>query len=119
MQGNDLDLQREMAGAYYQIAASQGGFRTNTNENNGTAALGSYRKAAALREADDPVDRTLWLYDTFAGMTTPGEEDRSLNGEAAADVLARLRPDDPRRACGVDEVRANVAETGWPEERAR
>lgn len=50
-QGTDRDLQREIASAYEQIAGAQGGFRTNNNEDNGTAALASYRKAAAIREA--------------------------------------------------------------------
>lgn len=75
--------------------------------------------AGALFDAEDRVPRTLWLYDTFAGMTTPGAEDRTVDGHAAADVLARLRPDDPRRACGRDEVHANLLATGWPETRLR
>ena len=65
-----------------------------------------------------PLDRDLWLYDTFTGMTAPTEVDVTHSGKTAADVLARFAPGDPRLACGIDEVRANIELTEWPLERA-
>jgi hypothetical protein len=65
-----------------------------------------------------PLDRDLWLYDTFTGMTAPTEVDLTHTGKTAAEVLARFAPGDPRLACGLDEVRANVELTDWPPERA-
>lgn len=67
--------------------------------------------------------RTLWLYDTFAGMTEPGAEDVKWSGESAA---AELAAED--RAAGawstwayatLDDVRANMAGTGYPPDRIR
>ena len=65
-----------------------------------------------------PLDRDLWLYDTFTGMTAPTEVDVTHSGKTAADVLARFAPGDPRLACGIDEVRANIELTEWPLDRA-
>ena len=65
--------------------------------------------------------RTLWLYDTFAGMTEPGEEDRKWSGESAVDELAG----DDREAgafntwafATAEDVRSNMATTGFPSDR--
>jgi hypothetical protein len=64
-------------------------------------------------------NRRLWLYDTFAGMTPPGTEDRDFQGRAAADLLAS---EDPENSVywgksSLPEVQAALAETGYPEER--
>ncbi|HWE12003.1 MAG TPA: TylF/MycF/NovP-related O-methyltransferase [Solirubrobacteraceae bacterium] len=75
--------------------------------------------ALTLMELDDL--RTLWLYDTFAGMTEPGEEDRKWSGESAADELAG----NAREAgafntwafATADDVRSNMAATGFPSDR--
>ena len=64
------------------------------------------------------LDRDLWLYDTFTGMTAPTEVDVTHTGMTAEAVLARFAPGDPRLACALEEVRANVELTDWPPERA-
>ena len=63
-------------------------------------------------------DRTLWLYDTYAGMTQPGLDDIGYDG-----VPARLEFDRRRitaesstwAAASLDDVRANLASTGYPD----
>lgn len=74
-----------------------------------------------LRLGDDA--RTLWLYDTFEGMTPPGNEDiQEMSGLAACDVLAgrAKTADDPFWGCASrDVVERNMRATGYPAERIR
>jgi O-methyltransferase len=63
-------------------------------------------------------DRDLHLYDTFAGMPEPSDRDRRHDGEPAADVLARTPKTSVFWAiAGLDDVRAGMAETGYPADR--
>ena len=63
------------------------------------------------------TSRTLYLYDTFAGMPAPTDRDRDLLGRAAGDLLGA-----ERRQAGntiwayatLDDVRANLLATGYP-----
>jgi len=67
-------------------------------------------------------DRDLYLYDTYTGMTAPGENDVSIGGEKAQATFAEKQTgDDASDWCqsGVDEVRRNVLTTGYPEEKFR
>jgi O-methyltransferase len=63
-------------------------------------------------------DRDLYLYDTFEGMTEPGDDDVMHTGEQASHLLA-----DPhtqghyRAAASLEEVRARMLELGYPHER--
>jgi O-methyltransferase len=60
----------------------------------------------------------LYLYDTFEGMTTPGDEDVKHSGERAADLLAGADSGPHSRAfAALDEVREAVLGIGYPEER--
>jgi O-methyltransferase len=66
------------------------------------------------------TDRELHLFDTFAGMPEPTEEDRALDGTPAAQLLASS----PRDAniwavASLEDVREGMAETGYPAERIR
>jgi O-methyltransferase len=63
-------------------------------------------------------DRDLHLYDTFEGMPDPTEEDRAVGGRSAAELLA-TRPKTSRlwAVADLDDVRAGMAETGYPPER--
>jgi O-methyltransferase len=62
------------------------------------------------------TDRDLYLFDTFEGMTEPGNEDLKHTGERAADLLA-----DPNRAAEyqvpLEQVREAVLGVGYPHER--
>lgn len=63
--------------------------------------------------------RALYLYDTFAGMSAPSEHDKSFDGVAAEIQLAR---DQDRKngiwcEAGLEDVRTNLAATGYPMEQ--
>jgi hypothetical protein len=76
---------------------------------------------AALRllELAD-TERTLWLYDTFEGMPDPGEHDADATGAALEWERHRGQTDDPVFAfASLDDVKANLATTGFPAERLR
>jgi O-methyltransferase len=67
--------------------------------------------------------RTLWLYDTFEGMTPPGEFDVRYDGGAAHTLLAAQEPtpDLVNDWCvaSMDAVRENMRRTAYPLERIR
>ena len=66
-------------------------------------------------------DRVFWLFDTFAGMTEPGGVDVDVDGNSAAQLLAASEDEQAVApiwaTAGLDEVRANIAGTGYPAER--
>jgi len=64
------------------------------------------------------TDRDLYLFDTFEGMTEPGEQDVKHTGERAADMLAESSRDSHDWAvASLDQVREAVSTVGYPEER--
>jgi hypothetical protein len=65
------------------------------------------------------TDRELYLFDTFEGMTEPGDEDvKHTTGERAADVLADASRDSHDWAIApLDQVREAVLSVGYPEEK--
>jgi hypothetical protein len=64
------------------------------------------------------VDRELYLFDTFTGMTTPGPNDVTAAGDAAADRLSDAAPDSRLRAeASLEDVRQALLGVGYPEER--
>lgn len=80
--------------------------------------------AMALRlQSLGKADRDLWLYDTFEGMTPPSQADvEAGSGVSAAQMLARTEVGDGNNVwcvAGIDDVRANMRSTGYPEERVR
>ncbi|MHC1753256.1 TylF/MycF/NovP-related O-methyltransferase [Humidesulfovibrio sp.] len=83
---------------------------------------GSSMAAALALQAFGDTSRELLLFDTFQGMTTPTESDVDLNGAAARPAYeAALTPDGQCGWCSamLDEVRANMASTGYPAKRVR
>lgn len=65
-------------------------------------------------------DRDLYLYDTFEGMPEPTDVDRGRFGEAAMRSWRKRRDPTGRSTWinhGLEEVRANVLSTGYPETR--
>ena len=80
---------------------------------------GGSMQAVALTLQDRGVrDRDLHLFDTFEGMTAPSDEDRSMDGTPAAELLERS----PRTAriwaeASLEDVRQGMVETGYPAER--
>lgn len=69
------------------------------------------------------ADRDIWLYDTFSGMTAPGDHDRqAMSGEAAATIMAQNPRDEENPFWGVaprKTVEANMLATGWPADHLR
>jgi O-methyltransferase len=64
------------------------------------------------------IDRDLFLFDTFSGMTEPGAEDVKHTGERASDLLAASgRDSDEWATASLDEVRRAVLSVGYPKER--
>lgn len=77
--------------------------------------------AGALSDAGD-TSRTIWLYDTFAGMSEPGRRDVKADGpHARAKWDARKRDDGVVDWClaPLAEVRDNLRRTAYPEDRLR
>lgn len=65
------------------------------------------------------TDRKLYLYDTFEGMSAPTEADKTFSGEYADQLLqTQSKLDDKSIWCysSIDEVRANIKTTGYPDE---
>jgi hypothetical protein len=71
-----------------------------------------------LRLSD--TDRTLWLYDTFQGMTDPTDSDKSHGGIGAAALLSAARQHEaPERSlllayASLADVKGNMRTTGYP-----
>jgi O-methyltransferase len=79
---------------------------------------GSVMLIAATLLARGVRDRTIWLYDTFEGMTEPSELDvQQMSGRPAAEVLAE---DDLFRCVASREiVEDNLRKTGYPRDHYR
>jgi O-methyltransferase len=78
---------------------------------------GGSMMAAALTLLDEGEPRDLYLFDTYSGMTPPTGDDVSFDGVPAALQLARTpRGEGAWCAAGFDEVKANLAATGYPAE---
>jgi D-inositol-3-phosphate glycosyltransferase len=76
--------------------------------------------ARSLLERGD-TQRTLWLYDTFSGMTPPTAEDRRLidRTDAAALLATQPRSADVWAVADLDDVRRTMSLCDYPEERVR
>lgn len=75
--------------------------------------------ALALLHRGDP-GRTLFLYDTFAGMSPPGDRDIQYDGSPAADLLASSPRESHVWGCApLGEVQRNLESTGYPPDRIR
>jgi len=88
---------------------------------------GSAMVAAMTMLALGRTGRTIWLYDTFEGMTLPSERDVDADGRSAlmrwnTEWSAGARRDGAGSDwcyASLEEVRDNVLGTGYPEDRVR
>ena len=63
-------------------------------------------------------ERELYLYDTFQGMTPPGDRDRTVaTGEHASDILIRPEAHHIRAIASLAEVRENMGRVGYEASR--
>jgi hypothetical protein len=77
---------------------------------------GSSMAAALALSRFEARDVGLHLYDTFEGMSAPGEHDlQAQSGRSAADLLARAEKDE-RIWCvaSLEDVQRNLASTAYP-----
>jgi hypothetical protein len=64
------------------------------------------------------TDRDLYLFDTFEGMTPPGDEDVKQGGRHASEILQSAPRDSSVWAiASLDQVREAVLGVGYPEQR--
>ncbi|MEQ1827948.1 MAG: TylF/MycF/NovP-related O-methyltransferase, partial [Pirellula sp.] len=64
------------------------------------------------------TSRTLYLYDTFEGMSEPTVHDRDLGGVSAQSLLNQTQPGTGVWCfAGLDDVKKNIAMTGYPIEK--
>jgi O-methyltransferase len=77
---------------------------------------GSMMVTALTLLAHGDRSRTLWLYDTYEGMSEPTDVDKSLDG-----VAARTHWSSKEAWCyaSIEDVRANLLSTGYPEDKGR
>lgn len=72
---------------------------------------GGSSMAAALAFS---TPRTLHLFDTFEGMSAPGDDDRRFDGAPAGALIGAAGDDDLIHCCAaLDEVKGNLASTGY------
>jgi O-methyltransferase len=75
--------------------------------------------ALTLLELGD-LERRIWLYDTFEGMSRPSPEDVRHDGQDAASLWEQRRMGEEASdwwCADYDSVRRNMVSTGYPEER--
>ena len=80
---------------------------------------GSMMAAAYTLLSLGDTSRHIYLYDTFEGLTPPGEEDVSFNGIPAQIMYDPSKARDSTHWCiaSVEEVSKNLLSTGYPKER--
>ena len=80
---------------------------------------GSAMLCALLLKENPTPPRSLYLYDTFAGMAEPGEKDVSVDGASAVAEWRRQKREQASdwAYAPLVEVRKNLLSTGLPEER--
>jgi O-methyltransferase len=81
---------------------------------------GASMVAALALIAENDTSRRLWLYDTFAGMTTPTDEDvHRWAGENARGSWARFQRAEHNDWCyaSLEEVKKNLFSTRYPKDQ--
>jgi len=81
---------------------------------------GSMMATASTLQLSGDNSRTLHLFDTFDGMSEPTENDVTLQGVTADELMQTEQKSNPKSVWCVshlDEVRANMQSTGYPAER--
>jgi O-methyltransferase len=84
---------------------------------------GSSMLSALTLLAREDRSRTLWLYDTFEGMTPPGELDIKYDGAPAHEVLSMQERSaelvNDWCVASIEDVQSNMQRTGYPMDRVR
>lgn len=100
----DYTVQQPIAGDFVECGVWRGG-----------SVMAMTRRLSELGD----TQRTVWLYDTYEGMTAPSKFDvEATSGTSAKDLLASTAIGDGNNIwciAGLDDVRSNVLSTGYPE----
>lgn len=83
---------------------------------------GSTLAVAHMLHAAGDTERTLWMYDTFEGMSAPTVHDRDPSGASARDLLQNERKsaDSVLWCCAsLDDVKQNMQTASYPSSRIR
>jgi O-methyltransferase len=78
---------------------------------------GSMMAVARTLLCDQQLDRALYLFDTFDGMTPPGAEDVTFQGQPAQELLERsacTENDSVWCYAPIDQVKESLYKTGYP-----
>jgi O-methyltransferase len=79
---------------------------------------GSSMAAALALKAFGDTSRTLYLYDTFEGMSEPTEKDKLADGTSASAVLSHHTKGTGYWCyASLEDVSANLRTTGYPEDK--
>jgi O-methyltransferase len=104
----DYIMSNDIAGAFVECGVWRGG--------------SAMAIASQLRRRDGE-DREIWLYDTFAGMSTPTSVDREIStGRSAQKLMADTPIGDGNNVWAratLADVTANLKTTGFPQHRIR
>ena len=76
---------------------------------------GSMLAIAKTLQYMNDANRQLYLYDTFSGMSTPTEADKTIDNKKAADMLKKSdnKTSEVWAYSGLDEVKATMARSGY------
>ena len=102
----------------YVVANNVGGALVECGVWKGGSAMAM---ALTLKEQRDEK-REIYLYDTFSGMTSPTELDVSHSGSKAKDIFSKTKNTEDASdwcACSLGEVKENLADTGYPQEKMK
>jgi O-methyltransferase len=80
---------------------------------------GSSMMIAKVLQSLGVTNRTIWMYDTYEGMTEPTKEDRDYTGEDAVHLLNTAEKSDSNSVwcySALEEVQLNMQKTGYPAE---
>lgn len=84
---------------------------------------GSVMAMASELKSMGQMDRRIWLYDTFAGMTPPTSADIEAGTGISAESMLEATPvadgDNVWCVAGMADVQANVRSTGYPFDQFR
>lgn len=83
---------------------------------------GSMAAAARTLINSGDFNRTLWMYDTYDGMSEPTEQDIDLRGQTAQQLMSEQDRADAKSVwcCSpLEQVKTTMAQTGYPTERVK
>lgn len=81
---------------------------------------GNVMAAAYLLDKYSDTSRSIYLYDTFEGMSEPTEKDTTFSGESAKNLLTQSQKEDNNSVwcyASLEDVQQNMKSTSYPYEK--